>query len=78
MARFEKFWTVMCDYRDFLWLGVMVLIFLFILNVISLLWVRPGSASFVVAIINTVMLVLAGGVVGGMYWTCMRRQTDVY
>lgn len=78
MSRLEPFWEVMCQYKDFIWLGVMVVLFLAILTVMSLLLAPPGSASSVVAYMNLVLVVVLGLLMAGMYHTCAKREAGGY
>lgn len=78
MARFEAFWDVMCDFRDYLWIGIMVLIFFLILTIISLAWGDPGTASYNIALLNLAMILGAGAVMGWMFWVCQQRRTKEY
>lgn len=78
MARFEAFWDVVCDYRDFMWLGVMGCLFFLILTIISLLWGTPGTAAYYISLLNLAMVVGLGSVLGWMFWVCHRRRTKKY
>lgn len=71
MGRLDPFWDQMCQYKDFVWLGVMVMLFLLVLTLMSLLFARPGSASFLVAAGNFVLVVVVGGVMLVMYRICL-------
>lgn len=78
MARLERFWDVICDYRSHLWLGVMVFIFLFVLTVISMAFGTPGTAPFTLAIVNLGMILAGGLFLGALFYVCMRRQQKQY
>lgn len=78
MGRFERFWETMCQYSHFIWLGVMVSLFLFILTIISLVMARPGTASLIVAQMNVVLIGVTGGLMFGMYWKCVKRAKEGY
>lgn len=78
MARFEEFWTVACDYRQYLWVAIMMLIFFLVLTLISLLVVEPGTGSYYIALLNLAMILGVGGVMLGMYYVCLQRQTRRY
>jgi hypothetical protein len=78
MARFEAFWDVMCDYMQYLWLGVMLMIFLFVLALFSLYFARPGTGSFAIAIVDTILIVTIGSVLSGMFWVCDQRKKQAY
>lgn len=78
MGRLDPFWDVMCQYREFLWLGVMVLLFLFILTLFSLLLAPSGSASQLVAAGNFVLIVATGVVMLVMYRICLGREKSSY
>lgn len=76
MARFEAFWEVACDYTHYMWLGVMVSIFLFILAVFSVLLAPPGTTSYAIAVIDLVMVLVLGTSLGGMFLICRRRVEE--
>lgn len=73
MARLEPFWKVACDFRDYMWLGLSVLFFLFILTVVGLVLAPPGTASELISYVNLSIVLTTGAVVGGMYWVCVQR-----
>lgn len=78
MSRLEPFWDVTCDYRDYLWLGIMVLIFLFVLTGMSIVLAPQNTGSFIVAMMNFALLLVTGGVMGGMFYKCLQRERDGY
>jgi uncharacterized membrane protein len=78
MSRLDPFWEVMCQYKDFIWLGVMVVLFLAVLTVMSLLLAPPGSASSIVAYMNLFLVVVLGLLLGGMYRKCATREAEGY
>lgn len=73
MSRFEPFWEVMCAYTQFLWLGVMTMLFLFVLGLLSLWFADPGTASYAITIVSLAMILVAGSAVSGMFWVCRKR-----
>jgi len=78
MARFDAFWEEMCDHRDYLWLGIQVLIFLFVLSIIALAWAPRGSGSFWIAVADFVLIVVLGACIGGMFYVCLKREERFY
>lgn len=78
MARFEAFWDVVCDYRDFVWIGFMVCLFFLVLTLFSLFFGTPGTASYLISLLNLAMILVLGTVLGGMFWVCQKRQTKEY
>lgn len=78
MARFEAFWEEACEYRMYMWMGVMLMIFFLVLEVISFLLVEPWTGSFWIAVFNFGLTVTVGGVVGWMFWTCKERAERYY
>jgi Na+/proline symporter len=78
MARFEAFWEVACDHVAYLWVGFTVVLFLFILSLLALALAPRGTGSFYIALVDLGLVVVAGAVVGGMYWTCARRRREPF
>lgn len=78
MARLEEFWDVMCDYTHYLWLGVMMMLFLFILSLMSLVFADPGTGSYSIAILNTGLILVFGVIIAGMFWICHQRRDVEY
>lgn len=74
MGRLDPFWDQMCPYRDYIWLGVMVMLFLLILSIMSLLLAPRGTASFLVAAWNFLMVLVVGSLMLGMYRYCLRYE----
>lgn len=78
MARFEEFWVVACDYRPYMWLGFMMMLFFFILTVMSLVLADQGSAAFSISMLNGVLTVVVGGILGWMFRVCGKREERTY
>lgn len=74
----DGFWNFICEHRHYLWLLLMVLLFFLILNVYSLAFGDRGSAAWVVAQLNLVLILGTGAVAGGMYWICTRQARSRY
>lgn len=73
MARFEAFWSIVCDYREFVWLGLTTLLFLFVLSVVGLVLSPPGSGSRAISYVNVALVLVTGALLGSMYWICLER-----
>lgn len=78
MGRLDPFFDVMCQYRDFIWLGVMVVLFLFILTVFSLLLADPGSGSQAIALFNLALVLVLGTSMLALYRGCLKREAQGY
>lgn len=78
MARFESFWEVICDFRYFLRIGFMLVIFLFVLAVISLVLAERGTNAYAISIVNFVLVSALGLVVGWMNYVCASRERQYY
>lgn len=78
MARFEPFWETICSYHQHLWLGVMMMIFLFVLSLISLAFAEPGSNAFGITLVNIALIVVVGGIIVAMYRICGKRERRYY
>lgn len=76
MTRGDAFWSVVCDYRQHLWLLLMFLLFLLVLTALSFLFGELGTASYTIAVVNLLLILGVGSVAGGMYWYCGRRRPD--
>ncbi|MBV0902945.1 hypothetical protein [Haloarcula salina] len=75
MVNIEKFWSVICDYEGLLRLVLTFLVFMLLLTFLTLLFGTPGTGSYVIAVVNLVLILLFGSVVGVLYVGCIRRET---
>lgn len=78
MAPFEAFWEVACDYRPYLLMAFMLVVFLFILSIISLIFAREGTGAYVISILNFAMISILGIVVAGINYVCAKRARRYY
>lgn len=78
MARFEKFWNVVCDYVGLLRIGFMFSLFLFVLSVIGLVLAPRGTNAFAISVVNFVLVAVVGGVVVWMNLVCRRWDRRYY
>lgn len=78
MVDTEPFWEHICQYTPYLWLGFMVILFLFVLTIISLLFAPVGSNAFGITLANLVLSVSMGTVLMFMYRKCAKRQRQYY
>ena len=78
MARFEEFWRLACDFKDFLRVAFMFFMFLFVLSVISLFLAQPGTGSYAIAIINFVMVSVFTLLAAYMSRVCSKRERKYY
>ena len=78
MARLDPFWDVACDYQDFLRLGFMLLIFLFVLSLIGLWFAKEGTNAYAISIVNFGIISVLGVVVALMSRACAKRNRRYY
>lgn len=74
----EDFWNFVCERRHYLWLLLMMLLFFLILDAYALAFGDPQSASWVVAQLNLILILVTGAIAGGMYWKCHQRAQSRY
>ncbi|KZX49077.1 MULTISPECIES: hypothetical protein [Haloarcula] len=75
MVNIEKFWSVVCDYEGLLRFVLTFLVFMLVLTSLTLLFGEPGTGSYVIAVVNLVMILFFGSIVGALYVGCIRRET---
>lgn len=76
MALRETLVDAVCEQRNQLPLMLAVVIVMGFLLAFSLLFLQPGTAAYVIALVDAI---LVGGclvVFGGAYWYCTRRAMD--
>ncbi|AZQ15409.1 MULTISPECIES: hypothetical protein [Halorubrum] len=73
MSLRESFLDVVCEQRNQLPLMLAVVIVMGVLLGFSLLFLEPGTAAYVIALIDAILVVGALVVFGGAYWLCTRR-----
>lgn len=73
MSLRESFLDVVCEQRNQLPLMLAVVIVMGVLLGFSLLFLEPGTAAYVIALIDAILVVVALVVFGGAYWLCTRR-----
>lgn len=75
MSRLSSLLDVACAYRHQLGIVLLVTLALGLLNTITLVWGTPGTASHTLSIVNTILIVGFGGLVGLLYYHCGQRST---
>ena len=76
MTLTETIVDAVCEQRNQLPLMLAVVIVMGLLLAFSLLFLQPGTAAYVIALVDAILL---GGcliVFGGAYWYCTRRAMD--
>lgn len=74
MERFDRFWSVICDYDRWLVLLLVANVALSTLLLISLPALESGSAAATLAVIDGTVLVVSTGSVALVLWQCRRRR----
>lgn len=65
-----------CEQRDRIPLLLAVVIVMGLLLGFSFLFVQPGTAAYVIALVDLLLVVGALVTFGGTYWYCTRRAMD--
>lgn len=78
MARFDDFWEVACDFQDHLRIAFMVVIFLFVLTLISIWFADEGTDAYAISILNFAVLSVLGIAVAWMNRVCAHREREYY
>jgi len=65
-----------CEQRDQIPLLLAVVIVMGLLLGFSFLFVQPGTAAYVIALVDLILVVGCLVVFGGTYWYCTKRAMD--
>lgn len=76
MSWIDGFWARVYDHRQYGWLLFVLLVFLLLLTGISLLFGRPGTASYTISIVNLSLILSVGLLVGSLFWYSSYRRPD--
>lgn len=72
----RRFWNRVCDYQDYLKLALGVCGFLLGMLLLALPGIERGSASYVILVVDLVLLVPLAAVVGYLIYRCRHREPD--
>lgn len=78
MSRFEPLWNTVCAHDHMVSFGLMSTIMLFVMAVISLLLVQPGTANFYITIFNVVLILTMAGPLLYAHRRCAKREMSAY
>lgn len=73
MATLDGFWEIVCGYQSLLRVLVATLVVMAGLLAFSFLFLEPGTGSYVIALVDLVLLAVAFVLVGGVTVVCARR-----
>ena len=76
MTLTETIVDAVCEQRNQLPLMLAVVIVMGLLLAFSLLFLQPGTAAYVIALVAAILLGGCLVVFGGAYWYCTRRAMD--
>lgn len=66
----------MCEQRTQLPLLLAVVIVMGVLLAFSLIFLQPGTAAYVIALVDAILVAGCLVVFGGAYWYCTQRAMD--
>lgn len=72
----ETFFDAVCEQRNQIPVMLAVVIVMGLLLAFSLLFVEPGTASYVIALVDAILVVGCLVVFGGAYWYCTKRAME--
>lgn len=72
----RRFWDRICDYQDYLKLALGMSGFLLGLLALALPGIERGSASYVILVVDLVLLAPLAVVTGYLLYRCRHRQPD--
>lgn len=76
MSDRNRLTEIVCLYRDQVPSLMALLLFFGILLSMSLLSLNPGTASFTIALVDAILVVVGFIIFGGIYWFCPKREYD--
>lgn len=77
MVDTAKLLARLCDYQELLWVLLTFLVFMLLLTTVSLVLGEPGTESYIIAIVDLVLILGFGGVVVSLYTTCARKDESI-
>lgn len=70
----EEFWTAVCDHMPRLRFLFAALFVLLVLTVFSLVFTTVGSASYYIAVIDLLLVLVAAGMTVFLQWRCAKNE----
>lgn len=64
----------LCDYQQLLWVLLTFLVFMLLLTLLPLLFGQPGTESYVIAVVDAVLILGFGIVILTLYVRCSRHD----
>jgi membrane protein YdbS with pleckstrin-like domain len=72
----DDFWSLVYDSRSYFRILLATLTFMLLLTAVSFLLGQPGTASYVLAYVNLILIVGCGVITTAMYRYAVWRQTN--
>jgi hypothetical protein len=72
----DEFWNLVYGARQYLWLFLFYLLFMFVLSVFGIYFSNPGTASQVIAYINIAVILVVGAIAATMFWYSTKRYKN--
>lgn len=72
----DEFWDLVYGARQYLWLLLLYLLFLFVLSGFGIYFSKPGTASQAIAYINIAVILVFGGIAATMFWYSTKRYKN--
>lgn len=76
MSWSDNFWSLVYDYRPYLWMCFMFLVFMLLLTGLSFVFGQPNTESSTIAYVNLLLIVGLGVIVLGLYWYSAKRRAN--
>lgn len=74
MSTRERFWDLVCDHRPHLAFLFSLLVGLGIITLVGFWMAEPGSAGYVIAVVNLVIVLMSFLPIGYCIRRCLRRE----
>lgn len=74
MSARERFWDLVCDHRPHLTFLFSLLVALGVITLVGFRMAEPGSAGYVIAVVNLVIIGISFVPIGYCIRRCLRRE----